>query len=74
MLLEGWIEFESVFGSQEQHAKIKKMPVKQRKAARQKVRAALKQREQKVRKDLPARVSTPGELAALMKRFRVMKV
>ena len=57
-----------------EHAKIKKMPVKQRKAARQKVRAALKQREQKVRKDLPARVSTPGELAALMKRFRVMKV
>ena len=50
--------------------KIKKMPVSQRVAARKKLSALLKERLNRVKKQLPARVSSPGELTELLKRFR----
>ena len=55
-------------------AKIKKLPVKQRPAARKKLNEALKQREDKVKKELPSKVQTPGQLRNLMGAFRTLKV
>jgi hypothetical protein len=55
-------------------AKIKKLPVKQRPAARKKLKDALKQREDKVKKELPSKVQTPGQLRSLMGAFRTLKV
>ena len=54
--------------------KIKKLPVKQRVAARKKLKAALKAREDKVKQRLPSKVQTPGQLRGLMSAFRVLKV
>jgi Tfp pilus assembly protein PilO len=54
--------------------KIKKLPVKQRSAARKKLKEALKLRLDKVRKQLPSKIETPGQLKGLMSAFRTLKV
>jgi len=55
-------------------ARIKKLPAKQRAAARKKLKEVLKQREDKVKKQLPAKIETPGQLRQLMTSFRTLKV
>ncbi len=55
-------------------AKIKKLPTKDRVAARKKLKEALKERTDKLKKQLPGKVSSPGELRNLMGRFRTLKV
>jgi len=55
-------------------AKIKKLPVKQRPAARKKLKEALKARADKVKTELPSKVQTPGQLRNLMTAFRTLKV
>ena len=57
-----------------ENEKIKRMPVKERTAARKKLKDALKKRLDRVKQELPGRVSTPSELNSLMKRFRTLKV
>jgi hypothetical protein len=55
-------------------AKINKLPVKQRSAARKKLKEALKARADKVKTELPSKVQTPGQLRNLMTAFRTLKV
>jgi hypothetical protein len=55
-------------------AKIKKLPAKQRAAARKTLKEALKQRVDKVRKQLPTKIETSGQLKGLMSAFRTLKV
>ena len=55
-------------------AKIKKLPAKQRPAARKKLKEVLKAREDKVKKQLPTKIETPGQLRQLMTSFRTLKV
>ena len=57
-----------------ENAKIKKLPVKQRAAARKKLKEVLKARENKVKKQLPSKIDTPGQLRQLMASFRTLKV
>ena len=54
--------------------KIKRMPKKDRVAARKRLREALKARTDKLKKKLPGKVSTPGEMRNLMSSFRTLKV
>ena len=55
-------------------AKIKKLPTKDRPAARQKLTAALKARLEKVKKEMPTKVQTPGQLSNLIRGIRTLKV
>ena len=55
-------------------AKIKKLPVKDRPAARKKLSAALKARVDKVKKELPNKVETPGQLSNLIRGIRTLRV
>ena len=55
-------------------AKIKKLPVKDRAAARKKLTAALKARVEKVKKEIPSKVQTPGQLSNLIRGIRTLKV
>ena len=55
-------------------AKIKKMPTKDRAAARKKLTAALKERTNELKKQLPSKVVSPGQLRNLMGKFRTLKV
>ena len=55
-------------------AKIKKLPVKDRPAARKKLSVALKERVEKVKKELPNKVETPGQLSNLIRGIRTLKV
>ena len=57
-----------------ENAKIEKLPTKDRPAARKRLRGALKKRLDRVKQDLPGRVSTPAQLTQLMKGFRTLKV
>jgi hypothetical protein len=54
--------------------KINKLPVKARAAARKRLKEMLKARVDKVKKKLPSRIKTPGQLSSLMQSFRTLKV
>ena len=54
--------------------KIKRLPVKQRAAAKKKLKEALKARLDKLKRDFPSKVSTPGELRNLMSKMKTVKV
>ena len=55
-------------------AKIKRLPVKQRPAARKKLTQMLKERMARLKKKLPGRVGSAGQLKNLMAAFRTLKV
>ena len=54
--------------------KIKKLPTKQRPAARKKLRDFLKDREKKIKEKMPAKISSPEQLSSLIQTFRTLKV
>jgi hypothetical protein len=55
-------------------ARIKKLPVKQRAAAKKKLKEALKERTDKVKRQMPSKIQTPGQLRNLMAGIRTLKV
>ena len=55
-------------------AKIKRLPVKERAAARKKLAQMLKERVARLKKKLPGRVGSAGQLKNLMAAFRTLKV
>jgi hypothetical protein len=55
-------------------ARIKKLPVKQRAAAKKKLKEALKERTNKVKRQMPSKIQTPGQLRNLMSGIRTLKV
>jgi hypothetical protein len=55
-------------------AKIKKLPTKDRPAARKKLTAALKARLTKIKKEMPSKIETPAQLSNLIKGIRTLKV
>ena len=55
-------------------AKIKKMPTKDRAAARKKLTAALKARVATASKSMPSKIETPGQLSNLMRGIRTLTV
>ena len=55
-------------------AKIKRLPVKERPAARKKLTQMLKERMARLKKKLPGRVGSAGQLKNLMAAFRTLKV
>ena len=57
-----------------ERAKIKKLPTKDRPAARKKLNAALKERIKKVKAKLPVKAETPGVLSNLIRGLRTLKV
>lgn len=55
-------------------ARIKKLPTKQRSAARKKLTEVLKERETKLKKQLPSKITSPEQLKSVMQTFRTLKV
>ena len=55
-------------------AKIRKLPVKERPAARKKLKEALKAREDKVKRSMPSKIETPGQMRSIMQAFRQLRV
>ena len=55
-------------------AKIKKLPQKERPAARKILKEALKKREDRVTKSMPSRIETPGQMRSVMQAFKTLTV
>ena len=60
--------------AKKERARINNLPKTERAAARKKLKDALKQRVDKVKSKLPAKIQTPGQLKNLITSFRTLKV
>ena len=68
------VKYENKAIRKREAAKINKMPVKSRAAARKKLTAALKARVTRVSKEMPSKVETPGQLSNLIRSIRTLRV